>query len=669
MNHRLAVICGGMDDLIEKLNRYARGETTIDGVFTGSAKAGKATAELLAGGREGAVFLETVIQDRNLPKLARLWTSGAPINWRRLHADGAPSIVSLPTYPFARERCRMPEPARGASRELSTPAPHASHPAIHSSSHPFLHPFLHPLIQRNTSTLLEQRFSTTLTGAEFFMADHVVAGKKMLPGAAYIEMARAAGEIAGAGPIRTIKNIIWAQPIRVENEPRTVYIRLVPGEGEGARGSGGVAYEVSLAGEDPGEEMCSRGILVPDAPPAPMDPMDLAAVKKRCVRTMSGDACYALFREMGLSYGPGFRPIEALRFNETEALARLKLPGPLAADKGRFLLHPSLVDGAFQTVVGLVSNTAPDDLLLPFALGEAAIAASLPERCYAHVASVGAGKAHVFDVHLLDPSGRVVARMKDFTARAISRAAAAETPEILCFKERWETAAPGGERPASTIETIVVFDSDEALARACGRLLPGIPVIRVKSGPRYRERGADLYEIDPGSAGDYRRLVDALFGERVAPAHILYNGETFIDPSENFASLLRLGRSLMEGRPGETITLLYLHPGIPENAPPGSAPDPFHGAVSGFANTIRLENPRLHCKTVRLENPSNPGAAVENVLREPRFGDGAVEVRYDGAERFVKTVAPFDMAAEALPASPLEENGAYLITGGLGGPP
>ena len=57
---------------------------------------------------------------------------------------------------------------------------------------------LHPLLQRNTSTLAGQRYSSRFSGHEFFLADHVVQGRRLLPGAAQLEMARAAAALAGA---------------------------------------------------------------------------------------------------------------------------------------------------------------------------------------------------------------------------------------------------------------------------------------------------------------------------------------------------------------------------------------------------------------------------------------------------------------------------------------
>src|SRR5499425_413838 len=51
---------------------------------------------------------------------------------------------------------------------------------------------IHPLLHHNTSDLSEQRYSSTFTGEEFFLADHRVrtdgaAIQKFLPGVAYLE--------------------------------------------------------------------------------------------------------------------------------------------------------------------------------------------------------------------------------------------------------------------------------------------------------------------------------------------------------------------------------------------------------------------------------------------------------------------------------------------------
>src|SRR5690242_4850459 len=77
---------------------------------------------------------------------------------------------------------------------------------------------LHPLLHENTSNLREQRFTTRFTGREFFLSDHVVKGQAILPGVAYLEMARAALELAHTplnDAVLCLKNIVWLRPIVV----------------------------------------------------------------------------------------------------------------------------------------------------------------------------------------------------------------------------------------------------------------------------------------------------------------------------------------------------------------------------------------------------------------------------------------------------------------------
>ncbi|MFX9127653.1 hypothetical protein ABTN71_19915, partial [Acinetobacter baumannii] len=81
---------------------------------------------------------------------------------------------SLPTYPFARERYWVPAVAASATAGATAR--------------------LHPLLHRNTSDLAGQRFSSRFSGEEFFLKDHVVGGQRVLPGVAYLELARAAVE-------------------------------------------------------------------------------------------------------------------------------------------------------------------------------------------------------------------------------------------------------------------------------------------------------------------------------------------------------------------------------------------------------------------------------------------------------------------------------------------
>src|SRR5436305_7189238 len=106
---------------------------------------------------------------------------------------------------------------------------------------------LHPLVQCNISDFFAQRFSSTFDGNEFFLADHVISGQRILPGVAYLEMARAAVRMAlGADATPEAGNlhlhqVVWTRPLAVGEQPVAVQITLSPQE------SGTLAFLISRA--------------------------------------------------------------------------------------------------------------------------------------------------------------------------------------------------------------------------------------------------------------------------------------------------------------------------------------------------------------------------------------------------------------------------------------
>jgi acyl transferase domain-containing protein len=142
------------------------------------------------------------MSDRKLSKLLGLWVRGVDIDWNKLYGEARPQRMSLPTYPFAKERYWIDTAAAGHA------VPKAAATAV-----------LHPLLHTNTSDLSQQSYSSTFRGDEFFLKDHEVDGPKTLPAAAYLEMARVAVEKAAARPSPEtrleLRNVVWAQPIVV----------------------------------------------------------------------------------------------------------------------------------------------------------------------------------------------------------------------------------------------------------------------------------------------------------------------------------------------------------------------------------------------------------------------------------------------------------------------
>ena len=225
-NHRCAIVVQDREDAIyvwkqtgssERLPNLFQGKVPRD--FTGQRAIRDYAQGLLKQSRSS--WDHEKKNQEILYALADLYCQGYELDWNQLYGDSKPRRISLPTYPFARERYWVPETTTAIARTAT----------------------IHPLLHRNTSDFSEQRFTSTFTGKEFFLADHIINGQRLLPGVAYLEMARAAveqatGTLQEEKTVIRLKNIVWARSIAVGDQPVQVHIGLFPEE------SGQIAYEI-----------------------------------------------------------------------------------------------------------------------------------------------------------------------------------------------------------------------------------------------------------------------------------------------------------------------------------------------------------------------------------------------------------------------------------------
>jgi 3-oxoacyl-(acyl-carrier-protein) synthase/NAD(P)-dependent dehydrogenase (short-subunit alcohol dehydrogenase family)/acyl carrier protein len=118
MEERLAVIVTSQRQLEEKLEGILHSRTDPD-VYRGSLnRTDKAVAVIQEDGSLDNLITGW-IKEGKLDRLARIWVSGVDIEWHSLYGLPKPQRVSLPTYPFARERYWVPVPAKLSDKEVS----------------------------------------------------------------------------------------------------------------------------------------------------------------------------------------------------------------------------------------------------------------------------------------------------------------------------------------------------------------------------------------------------------------------------------------------------------------------------------------------------------------------------------------------------------------------
>jgi hypothetical protein len=231
------------------------------------------------------------------------------------------------------------------------------------------------LVHRNSSNLRQQRYSTTLSGQEFFVRDHVVQRKRIVPGAVQLEWARAAVDLALEGESRIhLERVSWLRPLPVESVLE-VHIRLVEEE------EGRIGYEIySGEGEEAVIYSQGHGVVVEGSNQAPQ--IDLPGIVEQCDRALTKTESYEQFKASGLNYGASFQVVKEVRYGAGIAVGRLELDSE--SNRKGYAWPPSLLDGALQTSVGLLS-TKESGLRLPFALQRVEQWGEVPSRAWAVV--------------------------------------------------------------------------------------------------------------------------------------------------------------------------------------------------------------------------------------------------------------------------------------------
>jgi amino acid adenylation domain-containing protein len=562
MPARMACVAGDMNELMRQLDAFASGDRTT--VAHG----------VVGRGRRADAPLDP--QALDVQSLAARWVAGAGIDWARAYADTQPRRVVLPAYPFARKRYWLPEPPRPA-----------------------------PFAMREVES---GRFVVVLRGTEFFLADHRLNGTPLLPGVAYLELARAAAVRAGVENFR-IRQAVWLKPLLV-TAPIEIEIALI------RDGGGWPRIEIARVGTDGARQLHFQARLAEhttglDGSTAPA--ITLAELGAMHPHRYSPEHVYRIFTGMGIDYGPSHRAILTLALgrdssSRPQVLARLVLPDAVAATLPDFVLHPSLMDGAFQAALGMAMNeegNAPGDAALPFALDDLEILGPCAAEMWVHIRQSSCAETstqvRTLDLDLLDAAGVVRVRLRGFGTRISSSRLA---PAAMMFEPTWLPVEAGvAVDPTRFAERLVLI--------AQLRPLPGCRMLT-----------AD--------------------GDSVAARYVSY-------AQQLLAELQRIASG-----PSRTVLLQVAVPDTPEGE--------MLAGLSGMLKTAHLEIPSLWCQLIAVA-PGFTAVQMADALADCARTPQLARLRYTGSGAVAEG---WRTAAEFAKGLPWHDGGVYLITGGAG---
>ncbi|MER5985193.1 SDR family NAD(P)-dependent oxidoreductase [Streptomyces sp. NPDC001787] len=594
MPARVVFVVADRDELALLLQEFADGTRAEGQVHLGDGAAG-------ADG--GADVLRTT---------GARWVNGEAVEWAEQHGrDGLrarPRRVRLPGYPFARERHWFSTPPKETTTGATPPT---SGSAVS-----------HPLVHTDTSGPTGKRYSSLFTGEEPFLASHIVGGRRVLPAAAQVEMARAAveravGRDAAAPAVLALRNVAWTRPLVVGDAPVDAHVALTPQAG------GATAFEISTGTGEPVAH--SSGIVVIGGPERP-ERLDLDRLLAACPGECAPAEAYAAFHARGLEYGPAMRGLERIRLGTRELVARIGKPAAGRAGDTGCVLPPSVLDAALQASLVLMAQTSDqqaDTPALPFAFEELAVYGPCGAETWAWVRRrAGHSTLDMFDIDLCDAQGVVSVALRGLVQRTDPARPAHGTGVV--------TAAVDWVRAPLDVHA------------------EGAPLPSVRG---YLGGGAAGHSAAVGKTTGFP--VTGL--PEVAPAHVADGAGAVLDLL--FGHVTELVRS----KPGGAHRFVAL---VDDRTPRHH-----HAPLTGLFRTLVLENPRISGRLVRVAGlDTAPPERIAEILRAEAADRGPdCEIRYgaDGTREASRTVELG--LGEGPEVPPLKEGGVYWITGGLGG--
>ncbi|MGY6653504.1 SDR family NAD(P)-dependent oxidoreductase [Amycolatopsis sp. TRM77291] len=349
---------------------------------------------------------------------------------------------------------------------------------------------------------------------------------------------------------------------------------------------------------------------------------------------------YQILAGAGQSYGPAFRGLRDVLAAPGRASASIALP----ADDPAYVLHPVIADACLHALAAAAGNALreADGVFLPLTLGEVVLGGDPRRgvRVDAVLDSVDpGGDGLVGGVQLVDADGGVLVEFREVYCRRFQRSALPVPMADLLFETVWREA--GLPAPAAGSRCWVVLHDDA----------PWLTALR----DRLAEAGDELVTVRPG---DRKALAGALSSREVAGV-LVWSGTSGPDPMSAARRVTELSGVLAELV--ETAPRLWLVSVDAWAAEPGERGDPGQAWLRGLVRVLAFEHPELRASQVDFD--AEPDAV--RLVAEIRADAPDDEIAWREGVRYTRVLARPKLGEPR--HETVVRDGAYVITGGLGG--
>ncbi|MBO9691674.1 type I polyketide synthase [Chryseobacterium sp.] len=404
-----------------------------------------------------------------------------------------------------------------------------------------------------------------------YLKDHQIGNSIIFPGAGYIESILSVLSTKSNSGTFIIEFIEFISPLSFREGEFPELFTALNADG---------AYSISSKIND-NWTVHSKGIAWTSDKFVPLPAKDIYALLLFPDVFSKTDA-YNYFASIGLNYQAAFQTISSYSFfNGNEIFSVLQNTTTETSD-AQSILHPTILDGAFQSLLLLSANTHPGKTYLPVKIDSIKVFASLPSTVYCIAQITEENATHLSgNLQLLDQNGNILVDLQGLFCKKAQVNSDISQQQNWIYKYSFAPYQLSGNNDFVNIPLLATGDYSVFNSLS---FPPAFPVEFVP-----------ISELDSIENKEFQLLYLASGGEK--------NSET--DSSADYHQLITLLQHQGVKKHLKRLLLLTQYGLADETVPVVEKINPHHTALAGFARVVAIEAPDIQLKTVDIQSPLN----------------------------------------------------------------
>ncbi|WP_242673295.1 amino acid adenylation domain-containing protein [Bacillus wiedmannii] len=335
-----------------------------------------------------------------LVQLAELYINNHEIDWNLFNEEGKSYLISMPTYPFNRERYWITN--ENERNEYISPTD------FDISS------------EEKSPTIEEEEFSILFSKDDISIEDHIINNKVILPGAALLEKVLTSVENVYKQTVSSIQSVVWKNTVVFDVERKKINTKLTLGTEQ-------VKFICEL---EEGIPVC-EGILVFQNSRKTDQYHIIDQIKTRCNQYKDGRRFYSSCFNSGLHYGENYQVVKELFYNETELISHMEIPKDIGKNIDNLRMLPQMLDGALHSIAGFDIICDSGDTYLPFSVESIEIVKPLESCCWAYIKLKDKNYAGIViaEINIFNEKNELLISIKDFAIKPLNEIQYSELKE------------------------------------------------------------------------------------------------------------------------------------------------------------------------------------------------------------------------------------------------